>query len=379
MPAEYACEDCHKSFPTPSKLAAHQNRKFPCTAGDFPCNKCPATFTKRSARDRHQRNCSGPKKTFGNLQAELEALQTQFAAQTTEIQQAEQKPAAEDASLRQDEPSQPPADSITTGCHETGSFEFEKTSKILQLVSFDDLTAADIKHNPEMQETASETNPVCLFGNAVPSAAEFHKTSSLKLLSVTNIVNFRLPSIYTRQVFDRVSDVYPVGRPQDMVSPKDLAGLAVVKIGSQGDHTNRQVTHTKAFTNSILLDSKLTNSYTHVEIQAKDVWKNNGELYEGLFEGKTTRDTELLLVKNQEDYERQVLFYHGLCKPENTIELQLAQEKSRQVEAEARKAEAKADAQKAKADAQKAEAIARKVETDFEILKFKLAHGMKLE
>lgn len=178
MSAEYACEDCENSFPTPSKLAAHQNRKFPCTSGDFPCNKCPATFTRRSARDRHRKKCSGPKKTFENVQAELEALQAQLAAQTTKIQQAEQKPAAEEASSSQDKPSQPPADASLAVIERTSLVEFEKirkTSEIPQRVSFDDFTA-------------------------VPSAAEFYKTSSLKLLCVTNIVNFRSPSIYNRQV-----------------------------------------------------------------------------------------------------------------------------------------------------------------------------------
>lgn len=79
----YECDDCHKSFPTPSKLSAHKNRKFPCTAGDFPCGKCNATFTKRSARDRHRRGCQGLPETIEEVQEERDALRDLLAQQAT--------------------------------------------------------------------------------------------------------------------------------------------------------------------------------------------------------------------------------------------------------------------------------------------------------
>ncbi len=218
----------------------------------------------------------------------------------------------------------------------------------------------------------------------------------MKLTSATNFIDFRSAQVYARQVFDRVSDVHPIGRPQDVVSASQLAELAVVKIGSQGSNTGRQLNHSATFDRSKLLDSKLTNAYSHVEALAKDNWKNNGELFEGLFEGKVSRDTELLLVKDQDDYERQMRCYHQLCPVESTpLELQLAQEKSRQAEAdadarkaeanadarkveaqanaEARKAEADANVRKAEAEARKAEAGVREKEIEFEILKIRIS------
>lgn len=80
---DYECEDCQKSFPTPSKLAAHKNRKFPCTAGDFPCTKCPATFTRRNARDRHRQRCQGLPETLQEVQEERDALRGLLAQQPT--------------------------------------------------------------------------------------------------------------------------------------------------------------------------------------------------------------------------------------------------------------------------------------------------------
>lgn len=248
--------------------------------------------------------------------------------------------------------------------------EFRKACAgiIVRYLGGDETLVGEIKRNQVIQETALETNPVRFFGSAVVSAAAFHKTSSLELESATGFVAFRAPSIYMRQVHDKVSNLHPIGRPQDVLTPEQLAEVAIVKIGSQGGHTGRQMTHNKYnYNQSKLLDSKLTTSFTHAETQAKDIWRNNGELYEGLFEGKTTRDVELLVVKNQEDYERQVNFYHNLCPAESIpLELQLAQEKTKQsaIDADVRKTEIEAEARKADAEARKAEAEARKVEAE---------------
>lgn len=479
----HPCPNCDAVFGTKAELAKHLRKKNPCNKG-FPCNLCGKNSKTAETRRKHQKKCTGPKKIerIEDVQAELDAVRKQLAAQTIVIQQAEQHPIADEASASSsEEPSQPPVEFAPAIIEQPDFFDFEgkhirKTSETPERISVHDLIVAitdqstdsarkkfsllkkshpeveafclgykfpgggqqdtpvtdakgavlimnalsgkkaaafrlasadiivrylggdetlikDIKRNQAIQETASETNPVRFFGNAVASVADFHETSSLELESATGFVAFRAPSIYLRQVHDRVSNLHPVGRPQDVLTPEQLAEVAIVKIGSQGGYTGRQVTHEKKnYNQSKLLDSKLTTSFTHVETQAKDVWRNNGDLYEGLFEGKTTRDTELLLVRDQEDYERQVLFYHGLCPVENTsLDLQLAQEKSRQTEAdvdarkaeaEARKVEAEADARKAEAEAsaRKAEAEAnariaeanlRQKELDFEMMKRK--------
>ena len=271
--------------------------------------------------------------------------------------------------------------------------EFRKACAdiIVRYLGGDETLIGEIKRNQVLQETAPETNPVRLFGEAVNAvnagnAGKFHDTASLTIESATDVQEFRAPQFYFRQVLGKWSNLHPVGRPQDVMSAEEMSKVAVVKTGSMGV-TERQITHNKQFDRSELLDSCLTSSFTHVETKAKDYWKDKGELYEGLHEGKTIRDTELLIVRNQEDYERYLTFVQQMCERfpyipdkfqgDTTLELSLAQEKSKQVVAEtdARKIEADASVKKAEANARVAEAEARKAEAEarkieLEILKF---------
>ena len=272
--------------------------------------------------------------------------------------------------------------------HKAAEFRKACAGIIVRYLGGDETLVGEIKHNQALQETAGETNPVSFFGEAVNVAASFNETCSLTIESATNVQEFRAPQFYFRQVLGRWSNLHPVGRPQDVMSAEAMSEIAVIKTGSMGV-TERQMTHNKQFDRSELLDSCLTSSFTHVETKAKDYWKDRGELYEGLHEHKTVRDTELLIVRNQEDYERYLAVVQQLCdkypyisdKPQEdtALELSLAQEKSKQVVAEAdarkaeadasvRKAEAEASARVAEAEARKAEAEARKIE--LEILKF---------
>lgn len=238
---------------------------------------------------------------------------------------------------------------------------------LVRYLGGDESLVAEIRRNRDLQETAESTDPVSLFGNAARPTAEFHETNSLVLQSVTNIVDLRAPQHYMRQVFGRWSHVHPVGRPQEILSAEELARVAVVKNGSQGESTGRQLTHTSAFPNSKLLDSCLTLAYTHVEMKAKDHWINSGELYEGLCEGKTVRDTELLLVRDQAEYERRLIVVQQLCHAESdSYELQLAQEKTKQIEAEARKAQA---------DVKHKQIELEMLRLQFEIRKFDMSHA----
>lgn len=253
-------------------------------------------------------------------------------------------------------------------------FRLACANLIVRYLGGDETLITEIERNQRGQETAPDSNPVRMFGEAVRASVTFDETSGLELQSVTNVINFRAPQVYTRQIFGKWSNVHPIGRPREVVSARDLAQLSVVKIGSQGENTKRQECHTTTFEHSKLLDSHLTHAYTYGESKAKDRWKNNGELYAGLYEGKTVRDTELLLVKDQADYERQLAVIRQMCMPEDVpLELQLAQEKSKQTlaEAEARKVEASAEARKAEAEARKAEAqrVVREKELEFETLR----------
>ncbi len=144
----------------------------------------------------------------------------------------------------------------------------------------------------------------------------------------------------------------------------------------QGESTGRQIMHTSAFARSTLVDSILTSSYSHLEMKVKDIWINSGQLYEGLHQGKSVRDTELLVVKDQTDYEQKLSVIQQLCDVRDIpLELRLAQEKSRQMEADARQVEAAVRKVEAEAEARKFEADARKVvrqmELELEMLKLK--------
>lgn len=250
---------------------------------------------------------------------------------------------------------------------------------IVRYLGGDETLISEIKQNQLVQVIAPETNPVRLFGEAV-NAARFHDACLLTIKSASNVQEFQAPQFYFRQVLGKWSNLHPVGRPQEAVSPDQLSEVAVVKIGSMGVNTKRQETHVKQFDRSELLDSCLTSSFTHVETKAKDYWRDKGELYEGLHESKSVGDIELLLVRNQEDYERYLAVVQQLCErfpyipdqpqEDTALELSLAQERSKQIEAEARKAEAKA---------RKAEADARKVEAKLEMFKLKLQTGQSYD
>jgi hypothetical protein len=53
MGKEKTCDICHKTFPRPSHLLAHQNKKFPCSKDAKKCKYCGTTFTRRTGLSRH--------------------------------------------------------------------------------------------------------------------------------------------------------------------------------------------------------------------------------------------------------------------------------------------------------------------------------------
>ena len=148
---------------------------------------------------------------------------------------------------------------------------------------------------------------------AVPKLVCRFPVKTLKLCSVTNHVDLRSSQFYFRQVRGNFWNLHPVGRPDDTLTDEQIKMVyAVVKTGSQGI-TCRQMTHMNTFRDSELLDSIPTLSYTHVEQRFKDVMKNTGRLYEGIYEHKTTRDTELIVVFSQEEYAEIVMLAKSMA------------------------------------------------------------------
>ena len=239
----------------------------------------------------------------------------------------------------------------------------------------DETLIAEIRRNHDLQGVVDETNPMALFGDAAGPPIVFHPSSSLELKSVTGVTNFRQSQYYLRRVRGNWHNVHPVGRPQDVLTAEELAGFAVIKAGAQGEITGRQGTHLTTYSDSTLLDSCLTSASHLAEQRGKDHFINLGQLYEGLHEGKTVRDYELILVRNQEEYEAVVAVVQRMCADaiDIPVQLKLAQEKSRQMEADARKMDADARKMEADADARKTEATAsatvRMKELELEMLR----------
>lgn len=171
--------------------------------------------------------------------------------------------------------------------------------------------------------------------------------------STTGFIDMRCAQNYFRLTDSSLwSHVHPCGRPDLVLSPEELAKYAVIKTGSNGESTGRQPTHELALKGSKLLDSVPTKFYAYVEQKARDIWKNMNQLYEGTHAGKTSRDTELLLVQSQMEYnDRLSLIQRLVAEAEGkgtNVELKLQIEKTKQSENEAKKAEA--EARKAESD-----------------------------
>ena len=133
---------------------------------------------------------------------------------------------------------------------QAAQFRLDFADVIVRYLGGDETLIADIRRDDELQDAVSEAN--------LGLVGEFHPTSSLELKSVTGVTDFRRAQYYLRQVIGMWSNVHPVGRPQDVLTPEELAEFVVVKAGSQGEMTGRQGTHMTAFSSSRLIDSHIT-------------------------------------------------------------------------------------------------------------------------
>lgn len=163
----------------------------------------------------------------------------------------------------------------------------------------------------------------------------------------------RQAQFYTRMIPGEFTNVHPVGRPDLVLSVEELNACIILKFGYHGGHTGRQNSHDYTYKNSKLLDSFITSSSAVVEQRCKDQGYHKGFLYEGTYENKAVRDTELLLVKTQEGYDELMkVVQYVIGDVESPLLFKIASEHTKKAEAEARKAEADADARKAEAQAQ---------------------------
>ena len=163
------------------------------------------------------------------------------------------------------------------------------------------------------------------------------------LLSFTGYTDHHSAQFYARETDGDFIDVYPIGRPDLMLSQEELQGFAIAKVGTQLDCTSRQHTHDTVFRNSTLLDSLETKACNYVERKVKEYLKNKNQLFEGTYRGKTTRDTELVLFKTQDEYNDFIKYVQKMViATESSSELQMVIEQTKLEEAKAKGEVAKA-------------------------------------
>jgi len=225
------------------------------------------------------------------------------------------------------------------------------------------------------QVTTAESNATSIaVNNRVTVVADVPpvqvRDRRFRLLSVTGFIDLRAAQVYAREVIGRFRSVYPHGRPQDVLTFDQMTAMIIVKFGCQGEQTGRQEAHTHTFLDSKLVDSFPTRSYSFVEQRLKDILANRTQLYEGVYENKSSKDTELLVFRTQAEYVgfvelvQQLIVEADTRSTETPLELLLEREKTKQVEAEA--------------DARKVEATTavRMAEIELETLKFRVAHAL---
>jgi hypothetical protein len=228
--------------------------------------------------------------------------------------------------------------------HRAAQFRLKCADVIVRYLGGDMSLINEIKTINEAQNSSPENSPMTFFAQSIDIP---------KVKSVTNIIDMRAPQFYIRLVEGKWSNVHPIGRPDLALSAEELGKSIVLKIGHQGESTGRQTQHIAVFKNSKVLDSFLTPSHALVEQKAKDYWKNNLELYEGSYDEKNIRDTELLVIKSQEQYMSYVHYIQRLINSlETSIELKLEMEKTKQAELEVQRVEIESEVRKAELQAQ---------------------------
>ena len=208
---------------------------------------------------------------------------------------------------------------------------------------------------PAIAQFCAQSDIVADSDKSTKQILKIEGNDCIVLKSITNTKEYHKAQCYFRQVASRFTNVHPRGRPNLKIPDDEVRYHIFVKLGSQDDDTGRQNTHITAYNySSMLVDSLLTKAMTHIERRCKMKWQDMGLLYEGTYEGKDVRDTELLVFKTQDDYESLVKDAISMIENiglhsdleiefvrENT-KLQIAQLEAgvREIEADVRKIEA---------------------------------------
>lgn len=167
-----------------------------------------------------------------------------------------------------------------------------------------------------------------------------------RIASVTKVIDRRSNQFYFCHPPGKWSDIRRVGDKSKTNIKTDDTSF-ILKIGYNGNETGRHTTHDSEFGDTCrIIDSLVTPASAVAETKIKDMLRNDGKLFSGLHGNKKTRDTELIIVKSQEDYreyvelaQRVIFDIEGSMR--NDLEtLETWKEKTRQIEALCRQTEA---------------------------------------
>ena len=254
---------------------------------------------------------------------------------------------------------------------QAAQFRMKAADVLVRYLGGDRTLISEIQRNASAQDALPEDNIGRLFGDAVAQRSQAIIVASreppVTLNSVTGFIDMRGPQNYFRLTVSSMwSNVHPCGRPDLIMEPEELAKYAVVKIGCNGKDTGRHPNHELVLKGSKLLDSIPNKCYSYVELRAKDIWRNNNELFEGTYMGKTARDTELLLFKTQAQYNQAVELVQSLveeAESSGNVQLQFEREKTKRAQADSA--------------ARVAEAEVRKLELQIELAKMQAAGSQR--
>ena len=234
---------------------------------------------------------------------------------------------------------------------------------------------------PAIAQFCAQSDIVADSDKSTKQILKIEGNDCIVLKSITNTKEYHKAQCYFRQVASRFTNVHPRGRPNLKIPDDEVRYHIFVKIGSQDDDTGRQNTHITAYNySSMLVDSLLTKAMTHIERKCKMKWQDMGLLYEGSYEEKDVRDTELLVFKTQDDYE--FLVKDAISMIENIglhsdLEIEFVRENTKlqiaQLESDVRKAEIEASVRKTET-----EANVRKIEALEKTKRMKMRLDMKL-
>ena len=198
-------------------------------------------------------------------------------------------------------------------------FRMECADVIVRFLGGDETLVAELRANRVVQEDLPARAPARIF-----TEASGLLIANFRLKSVTGYQDCNVPQAYIGEPAGAFTDLQPVGNP--VPAGVDLDSVIVLKMGHQisGDRIQGHQTDFGGFRH---LETFATPSSHLVEREIKQQLRNEGRLLKGLHAQKARSDTELLWVKSQQDYARNIIpiFERAVAKYADVQAQQLTQ------------------------------------------------------